>query len=78
MFTTVTALFVILVVFVVGLFFARRLLRLALKLALIAAVIFALFVGGILGWWLGWFGSSSRPERPQANQRSTPTRRPSR
>ena len=54
MFTTFSALFLIVVIFVVVLFLARRILRLALKLALIGAVpnIFPLIVVfGVMGWF---------------------------
>jgi len=77
MITAATGLFVIVMIFVVVLFVARRLLRLAIKLAFIGAVIVALAGGGLLGWWRGWFGSSSNIPRSasQTNQKS-PARRP--
>jgi multisubunit Na+/H+ antiporter MnhC subunit len=68
-----------LAVFVVFLFIARRVFRLALKLALVGALVGVMFVAVGVGWWRGWFGSSSQRERaiPQSNQRSNSNRRPS-
>ncbi|MFN2576505.1 MAG: hypothetical protein ABR607_02325 [Pyrinomonadaceae bacterium] len=78
MFTTLSGLFVVALVFGVLFFLARRILRLALKLALVGAVVFALLVGGLFGWWRGWFDWSSHPARsssPLTPQKS-PSRRP--
>jgi hypothetical protein len=72
-----------LAVFVVFLFIARRVFRLALKLALVGALVAVLFAAAGVGWWRGWFGSSSRPDArpqrptPQASQRPNANRRPS-
>jgi hypothetical protein len=78
MITAVTGIIVVIAIFVIGLFFARRILRLALKLAFVGSVVFALFAGGIFGWWRGWFESSPRTQRPaaQTNQQRNSSRRP--
>jgi len=76
MITAATGLFVIVVIFAVVLFVARRLLRLAIKLAFIGAVIVALAGGGLFGWWRGWFGSSSNnPRSPSQTNQKSPARR---
>jgi multisubunit Na+/H+ antiporter MnhC subunit len=72
-----------LAVFVVFLFVARRVFRLALKLALVGSMVAVLFVAAGLGWWRGWFDSALGPDSksqrptPQANQRPNSNRRPS-
>ena len=68
---------VLVVLFGVFLFFARRILRLALKLAFVGAVVFSLFGGAMLGWWRGWFSPSSKGDRvtTQSNQRANSNRR---
>jgi len=79
MISTATALVLMVAIFAIVLFVARRLLRLAIKLAFIGAVILALTGGGLFGWWRGWFGSSSsRAQRPttQTNQPRNMNRRP--
>jgi hypothetical protein len=78
MFTTLSGLFLVVVVFVVLLFLARRILRLALKLALVGAVVFALLAGGVFGLWRGWFDWSSRSQHPtsQSAPQRSPTHRP--
>ena len=77
MLTGFATLVIVCVVFVVGLFLARRLLRLALKLAVVGAIIFALFVGGVFGWWRGWFSTLLDPQQSttQPNQSRSPVRR---
>jgi protein-S-isoprenylcysteine O-methyltransferase Ste14 len=79
---TWTAFLVVLVVlFTLGLFFARRILRLAIKLAFVGAVLFALFAAGIWGWWRGWFEMSSARTHPPAinsNQSRNTNRKPAR
>lgn len=77
MITAVGLLLVLVVLFSVFLFFARRILRLALKLAFVGAIVFALFVGGMLGWWRGWFSQSSTADRGtvNSNQRANSNRR---
>jgi hypothetical protein len=77
MVTAIGVLLVLLVLFGVFLFFARRILRLALKLAFVGAIVFSLFGGAILGWWRGWFSPSSKgdgvtiqsPQRANSNRR---------
>lgn len=66
------------VLFGVFLFFARRLRRLALKLAFVGAIVFSLFGGAMLGWWRGWFSQSSKADRVtvQSNQRANSNRPP--
>ena len=69
-----------LAVFVVFLFIARRVFRLALKLALVGALFAVLFFAAGVGWWRGWFGStttSAKPPASQTNQRMNSNRRPS-
>ncbi len=75
--TAVGLLLVLVVLFGVFLFFARRILRLALKLAFVGAIVFSLFGGAMLGWWRGWFSPSSKVERAtvQSNQRANSNRR---
>lgn len=77
MITAVGLLLVLVVLFGVFLFFARRILRLALKLAFVGAIVFSLFGGAMLGWWRGWFSPSSKVERAtvQSNQRVNSNRR---
>jgi len=76
-FTAIGILLVLVVLFGVFLFFARRVLRLALKLAVIGAIVFALFAGSIFGWWRGWFSQPSSAERApiNSNQRTNSNRR---
>ena len=77
MVTAIGVLLVLLVLFGVFLFFARRILRLALKLAFVGAIVFSLFGGAMLGWWSGWFSPSSKgdgvtiqsPQRANSNRR---------
>lgn len=79
--TTGAALLLIGVLFAVGLFFARRILRLAIKLAFVGAIVFALFAGGLFGWWRGWFETSTAKEQRPATQTNQPrnsNRRPAR
>jgi hypothetical protein len=75
--TAIGLLLVLVVLFGVFLFFARRILRLALKLAFVGAIVFSLFGGAILGWWRGWFSPSSKADPPtvQSNQRVNSNRR---
>ena len=47
MFTAIGLLLVLVVLFGVFLFFARRILRLALKLAFVGAIVFSLFGGAV-------------------------------
>lgn len=77
MITAVGVLLVLVVLFAVFLFFARRILRLALKLAFVGAIVFSLFGGAMLGWWRGWFSPSSKADRVnvQSNQRANSNRR---
>src|SRR5437868_6478474 len=63
MITVATGLILVVAIFAIVLFVARRLLRLAIKLAFVGAVILALTGGGLFGWWRGWFESS--PSRAQ-------------
>jgi hypothetical protein len=78
---SITSVLIALAVFVVFLFVARRVFRLALKLALVGALFAVLFVAAGVGWWRGWFGSTStsakRPPAAQTNQRMNSNRRPS-
>jgi hypothetical protein len=77
--STAAALVLMVAIFAIVLFVARRLLRLAIKLAFIGAIIVALAGGGLFGWWRGWFESSSpRAQRPttQTNQPRNANRRP--
>jgi hypothetical protein len=79
MFSAATGLILVVAIFAIVLFVARRLLRLAIKLAFVGAVILALTGGGLFGWWRGWFeSSSSRTQRPttQTNQQRNANRRP--
>jgi len=70
-------------VFVVLIFIARRVFRLALKLALVGSLVAILFIAAGVGWWRGWFDWVSQsvinPQRPtpQSNQRPNSNRRPS-
>jgi len=68
---------VLVVLFGVFLFFARRILRLALKLAFVGAILFSLFAGTTIGWWRGWFSRSSKADRAtvQSNQPANSNRR---
>jgi hypothetical protein len=77
MVTAIGILLVVLVLFGVFLFFARRILRLALKLAFVGAILFSLFGGAMLGWWRGWFSPSAKADRVtiQSPQRSNSNRR---
>jgi hypothetical protein len=77
MITAVGLLLVLVVLFGVFLFFARRILRLALKLAFVGAIVFSLFGGAMLGWWRGWFSPSSKVDRVtvQSPQRANSNRR---
>ena len=77
MVTAIGILLVLVVLFGVFLFFARRILRLALKLAFVGAIVFSLFVGAMLGWWRGWFGQSTKADRVtiQSPQRANSNRR---
>ena len=60
------------ILFVLFLFVARRILRLAVKLAAVAAIVCALFIGGIVGWWRGWFSNSNtHGAARQTNSRTT-------
>jgi uncharacterized SAM-binding protein YcdF (DUF218 family) len=79
MMTAGVALLLIGVLFAVGLFFARRILRLAIKLAVVGAIVFALFAGGLFGWWRGWF-EAGRKNQPAAttNKRANPANRTTR
>jgi hypothetical protein len=76
MFTAIGVLLVLIVLFGVFLFFARRILRLALKLAFVGAIVFSLFGGAMLGWWRGWFSPSTKTDRVtvQSPQRSNSNR----
>lgn len=79
MISAATGLILVVAIFVIVLFVARRLLRLAIKLAFIGAIIIALTGGGLFGWWRGWFETSpSRAQHPttQANQPRNTNRRP--
>ena len=77
MISAATGLVLIVAIFVIVLFIARRLLRLAIKLAFVGAVIVALGGGGLFGWWRGWFESSSRAPHPApTNQQRNASRRP--
>jgi hypothetical protein len=67
MVTAIGVLLVLLVLFGVFLFFARRILRLALKLAFVGAIVFSLFGGAMLGWWRGWFSPSSKETASQSS-----------
>jgi len=80
MMTTATGLVLIVVIFAVGLFLARRILRLAIKLAFVGAILFALFGAGVLGWWQGWFTSlADKSQRPvTTNPAHNANRRPPR
>jgi hypothetical protein len=75
--TAVGVLLVLVVLFGVFLFFARRILRLALKLAFVGAIVFSLFGGTAIGWWRGWFSPSSKADHAtvQSNQRANSNRR---
>lgn len=77
MVTGIGLLLVLVVLFGVFLFFARRILRLALKLAFVGAIVFSLFGGAMLGWWRGWFSPASKGDRVtiQSNQRANSNRR---
>ena len=77
MVTAIGILLVLVVLFGVFLFFARRILRLALKLAFVGAIVFSLFGGAMLGWWRGWFSQSSKGDRVtiQSPQRANSNRR---
>ena len=77
MITAVGVLLVLVVLFGIFLFFARRILRLALKLAFVGAIVFSLTGGAMLGWWRGWFSQSSKADRVtiQSNQRANSNRR---
>ena len=77
MITAIGLLLVLVVLFGVFLFFARRILRLALKLAFVGAIVFSLFGGAMLGWWRGWFSPSSKEDRVtiQSPQRANSNRR---
>lgn len=77
MITLVGLLLVLVVLFGVFLFLARRILRLALKLAFVGAIVFSLFAGAMLGWWRGWFSRSSTADRAtvNSNQRVNSNRR---
>jgi uncharacterized SAM-binding protein YcdF (DUF218 family) len=79
MISTATGLVLMVAIFAIVLFIARRLLRLAIKLAFIGAIVIALAGGGLFGWWRGWFESSpSRAQHPttQTNQTRNANRRP--
>lgn len=79
MISFVTGLVLVVAIFVIVLFVARGLLRLAIKLSFIGAMIVSLAGGGLFGWWRGWFESSpSRAQRPatQTNQTRNANRRP--
>lgn len=81
MITTATGLIVVVAIFAIMFWLARRILRLAIKLALVGAVIVALAGGGLFGWWRGWFeGFPSWTERPssQTNQQRNLNKRPAR
>ena len=77
MITGAGVLLVLVVLFGVFLFFARRILRLALKLAFVGAIVLSLFAGAMLGWWRGWFSQSSAGDRAtiNSNQRANSNRR---
>jgi hypothetical protein len=77
MVTAIGILLVLVVLFGVFLFFARRILRLALKLAFVGAIVFSLFGGAMVGWWRGWFSPSSKVDRVtiQSPQRANSNRR---
>ena len=77
MVTAIGILLVLVVLFGVFLFFARRILRLALKLAFVGAIVFSLFGGAMLGWWRGWFSPSTKADRVtiQSPQRANSNRR---
>ena len=77
LFTAIGIVLVLVVLFGVFLFFARRILRLALKLAFVGAIVFSLFGGAMLGWWRGWFSQSSTAQRAtvNSNQRANTNRR---
>jgi hypothetical protein len=79
MITTLTSLVFVTAIFVIVLFVARRLLRIAIKLAFVGAVIVALLAGGVFGWWRGWFESATGTQHPsaQTNQQRNSNRRPS-
>ncbi len=77
-FSAIGILLVLVVVFGVFLFFARRILRLALKLAVVGAVIFSLFAATAVGLWRGWVtqqSSSAQPAPIHSNQRANSNRR---
>ena len=77
MVTAIGILLVLVVLFGVFLFFARRILRLALKLAFVGAIVFSLFGGAMLGWWRGWFSQLIKADRVtiQSPQRANSNRR---
>jgi len=77
MVTAIGILLVLVVLFGVFLFFARRILRLALKLAFVGAIVFSLFGGAMLGWWRGWFSQLTKADRVtiQSPQRANSNRR---
>ena len=59
------------IVFLVFLFIAKRIWRLAVRLMLVGMLVIALLIAGVWGWWNGWFGPQATPR----TERPAPTRR---